>query len=449
MFAEFAAKSGFKKVSIPKTPTFECKTPMKIFSSFTYTKNYFPYKTIFQKHFQDLIETIFGRLRGYCTLVEFPIYTPNIILKVLVSRKIHPEKSLNMLFSAAAFLTVLVFMQGAQGLLDQACSNEGNITMVDGATYQCVNGTMVPAMACNTSNGWLADGQTMKTDEYYLQCQKAGPNENMQMVAIACIKNGHMLAPSQTYEWNSVWFTCGINSDNNVVLETSGCVGPAGEKVALDATLTKGMYVFKCSLSQSSAQTNLNTSSVQLEPYGCWYGDRTYKFSDAVHIGQFWYTCAKVGADGIQLQLKGCLDENAHLLPGDVFHSRGFIFKCEKIDTGMRRSGVGCLEVTSEKTIIEHSFGDTWIEGNSAVKYVMKCNQDESGVTKTPIQCFFHKDAKPESESNSLNPGCMIKSSNLLLQCKKTDKGGLRAMSIENPSSADEADAILSGLQYC
>lgn len=320
-----------------------------------------------------------------------------------------------------------------QSNIAERCFNDGAEWQTPSTVLKCVNGTWT-ATGCLTEDGKrMNDGDLTKTDTNLFQCQKVD-SETMKYVAIGCMKDGHLLAPTQSLVVGDAYFTC-VPTGHTLVLQISGCIGPEKKMVPLDTNIQTDTMAYKCTS---------KGSKVYMEPFGCVYNNKTYSIDEFVADPLFWYQCQKLD-EKIQLVPKGCVQGGFKLNPNDMFHVDGFLYKCVEEKGLMKRKGIGCLEVTSKKTIVEHLVGEKWLQGNDKMKYYVQCSQDEVGLVKTAIQCSFTRDGT----ETVLKPGCMKKVGRYLYQCLKIDSHNLKSISIENPNIESMKLGLDAGFKVC
>lgn len=310
---------------------------------------------------------------------------------------------------------------------------DGAISHQDGtAVLKCINDTWV-LTGCLTPDGEVPDGTVVKTQTTMMQCQKVG--DTMKVVPVGCLMNGRLLAPTQKLSTKTEYFTC--NSVNGtLIMEKSGCIGPDNRRIPFDEILVQGSTAFRCNLVKDSGVMVL---------FGCVYNNRTYIIDEESVDGLYWRTCKKVSDTKATMDKMGCVDGGMKLNPNELFQSHGFLYNCSNDGSNIERIGVGCLEVTPKKTIVEHTIGDTWLEGNEKIKYLVRCSKDHIGVTKSAIKCQFTNNG----QETSMEPGCIKKVGKVLYQCAKTANQSLQSATIENPQSDTLQFALASGFKFC
>jgi len=245
--------------------------------------------------------------------------------------------------------------------------HEGMVKFTKDSKLSCINGTWV-GQGCQTEDGQQLDnGMTMVKEPFLFQCQK-GRDDVMRMVTIGCYKNGRILAPTQTLETVDSYYTC-VPKTGGVSFQLSGCAAPRphDRRVPFDTTVQVGNSVFKCILKGSTSK---------LEPTGCVHNNQTYMVGDKIVDDDYWYVCEKGDENGAKLTTKGCVNDLMPLKEGDIFHSQGIIYECQNGANGFKSKITGCLEITTNKNIVEHNIGDGWTEGAGDQRIQYQCTEN-------------------------------------------------------------------------
>ena len=264
------------------------------------------------------------------------------------------------------FLTVLVCNCCAD-----LCFNFGKIKFENDTKLECVNGTW-RAKACMADNDeQMADGEVKEQEPFLLQCQKKF-DDVMKLVVIGCSMRGRTIAPSQTYEKDDAYYRCNQDVTGKISFDYAGCI-VSTKKVPLDDLVQLDGTVYQCVKGDSKPR---------LEVVGCAHKEHTVHLNEKFVDDFYWYVCESAGDSGATLSVKGCVNDGMPVKEGEVFYKQAIIFECSKSKDGLQAKGVGCLELTANLNMVEHSVGDTWTEVEG--KYECK----DTGLTVSKVHAL-------------------------------------------------------------
>lgn len=332
------------------------------------------------------------------------------------------------------FIALLV-ASATIALADRDCNGvtSGQTVEVGRYYYTCKNGLLDPTGCLSESNERVALGQQFKRGDYMMLC-KLGTDGYLVIEYAACIIDGKPVAPGETAETATSWYTCSKQAGNYLMQKASGCIYQSkrvalGEKVRVDTTL------LDCREDAKGMPTMIEA--------GCVSDGKDYQYGDTFSDAQFWYFCGTTDGGKAMRKVIGCMRNGQKLYDGQIFYEGDVIFRClvQEYKTA-RHAPVGCVKRDANGQDVHKSIGCYWIDGEAPKKFSVMCNLKNETCVKTKFNCYY----APGKYEVIIEPGCFRKFGDVTLGCKPMPDGQVEYVDLD-PTRIDQA--IGMGLHLC
>ncbi|CDW51925.1 hypothetical protein TTRE_0000018401 [Trichuris trichiura] len=235
-------------------------------------------------------------------------------------------------------------------------------------------------------------GETYRKGNFIFKCKKLN-DITVVLAPVKCVLDEKQMRIGEKRRKGGFLYAC-FKTKNGITLDIVGCFGDNEDIAEFGETFTLNNFIFMCA---KEGDAGLH------KPYGCLIEDKQVRIGQTVQVRSFLYKCFTSKKGSIQMDVVACLDKSGKEIDfGRRYRDGGFLYECEKTESGVRTGLVGCVAKVSgiDK---EFTFGESWITDPSGpLSYKMKCIRDETKAMVDVTHCVANLEyAKSVAPLNS------------------------------------------------